>query len=213
MRTGSFFSFFFVIHTHVEIETYVRQKFSPHPTQPFGVWVSVFNAFPLIIRYPVVLQKKLTDNANNALIIANFFLFVLWIKRPEEKKELRFDPQNKKKEVRNDQRIVCVIRQFFLQNYGYLCCTFILGNRILMNIQPIKAFFYPCQQIPPMILHIKKTGHPDKKYVQHVSVIKSCFIPPPPGHMVFLGMVFFLGGPPKFSPPPPLGGGLLDSNA
>ena len=32
---------------------------------------------------------------------------------PEEKKELRFDPQNKKKEVRNDQRTVCVIRQFF----------------------------------------------------------------------------------------------------
>ena len=27
-------------------------------------------------RYPVVLQKKLTDNANSALIIANFFLFV-----------------------------------------------------------------------------------------------------------------------------------------
>ena len=59
-----------------------------------------------LIRYPVVLQKKLTDNANSALIIANFFLFVLWIK---PKFFFFFRP-----------------RRISRKTTGYLCCTFLI---------------------------------------------------------------------------------------
>ena len=42
----------------------------------------------------------------------------------KEKKELRFDPQNKKKEVRDDQGTFCVIHSVFLsKTQRYPCCT------------------------------------------------------------------------------------------
>ena len=114
-----------------------------------------------LIRYPIVLQKKLTDNANSALIIANFFFLSRNSPRALKKKKTSVWSTEQKEKVRNINALFALSVSFFCKTTGYLCCTFLIF--FCCSNEPKKAHWitrFPFKNIRPLTHHMQKETSP-----------------------------------------------------